>query len=319
MQKISKQQSLVTIVIPTHNGSRYLKHAINSVLKQDYPNTELIVLDDGSTDDTQALLKNYGDSFYHEWHKNIGQAETLNKGWRMSKGEILSYLSADDILMPNAVSAAVQCLNEYPNIVLTYCDFNLIDPNSRFIRKVTSPDFNYLDMVKNIVCQPGPGVFFRKWAFERTGSWCPEFQQMPDYDYWLRLGLHGPFKRIPNVFASFRIHDKSMTFSTCDRIRASEPVRIIERFYSAQKNLPDNVIEVYPVAISNAHLISAQLHLRSGRVKDALSAIKKAILLSKKNVLSIRGLRILFNALFNRMFHRILWHIKQVVSGEFST
>jgi glycosyltransferase involved in cell wall biosynthesis len=299
----------VSIVVPAYNQEKYLDETIQSILHQDYELIELIVLDDGSQDNTKKLLQKYDHQFYYASHPNMGQANTLNKGWFKARGEILSYLSADDLLMPNAVSTAVRYLNEDPNIVLTYCDFNLIDPNSKTIRKVSAPDFDYLKMVKRLICPPGPGVFFRKWAFERTGGWNPEYRQMPDYDYWLRLGLNGPFMRIPRVLASFRIHEKSMTFSKADRTMATEPVRIIEKFYSTQKNLPDNVIKVYPVAIGNAHLISAQLHLRSGRVKDALSSIQKAILFSKKDVFSIRGVRLLFNALFNRIFHRILWHI----------
>ena len=103
---------LVSIVIPCYNQGHYLRQAIDSALSQDYPGIELIVLDDGSTDGTQALLASYPDRFYRESHANMGQAGTLNKGWRMSKGEILSYLSADDFLLPGAVRRSVEALVE---------------------------------------------------------------------------------------------------------------------------------------------------------------------------------------------------------------
>jgi glycosyltransferase involved in cell wall biosynthesis len=307
---------LVTIVIPTYNTGYYLKSAIDSVLYQDYPNIELIVLDDGSTDDTQSILEGYRCKFFWEKHGNIGQAETLNKGWRISKGDILSYLSADDLLRPNAVSTAVQYLNEYSDIVLTYCDFNLIDPNSKIIRRVSAPNFDYLEMVKRLICQPGPGVFFRKRAFDRTGGWNPEFRQMPDYDYWLRLGLNGPFKRIPQILASFRIHEKSMTFSKGDHIMATEPVRILEKYYLSQKKLPKQVVEAFPEAMSNAHIISAQLHLKAGRWGNTLAAVIKAAQYSKSTVISARSLRILLNALFNRALHRSFWTIRNRFSSD---
>ena len=310
---------LVSIVVPAYNQDKYLDETIQSILHQDYKPIELIVLDDGSQDNTKKILQKYNHQFYYASHPNIGQAKTLNKGWYKAHGEILSYLSADDLLMPNAVSTAVRYLIEYPNIVLTYCDFNLIDPNSKTIRKVSAPDFDYLEMVQRLVCQPGPGVFFRKCAFDRTGGWNPEFRQMPDFDYWLRLGLNGPFKRIPQILASFRIHEKSMTFSKGDREMATEPVRILEKYYRLQKNLPKPVVEVFPEAMSNAHLISAQLHLRAGRWTNTLAAVMKAAQYSKHTVMSKRSLRILLNAIFNRALHRTFWKIRERFSPNTSS
>ena len=116
-----------TLVVPAYNHAAYLAHAIDSVLRQDYSNIELIVLDDGSTDGTRAVLEGYSSQFHWETHTNRGQAATLNKGWEMSHGEILSYLSADDRLLPHAVSEAVTVLSARSELVMTYCDFHLIN------------------------------------------------------------------------------------------------------------------------------------------------------------------------------------------------
>ena len=129
-------------------------------MSQDYPRIELIVLDDGSTDDTQAVLAAYSGRFHSESHSNRGQAATLNKGWGMSRGEVLSYLAADDFLLPGAVRTSVEKLRERPEIVLTYCDFNIVDQTSRVLRQVRPPDFSYRDLAVTIICQPGPGVCF---------------------------------------------------------------------------------------------------------------------------------------------------------------
>src|SRR5258706_2758560 len=127
---------LVSIVIPCHNQGNYLRQAIESVLSQDYSHIELIVLDDGSHDDTQAVLASYAGRFRHETHANMGQARTLNKGWGMSKGEFLSYLAADDFLLPGAVRTAVENLVSSPRIALSYLDVHVIDPQSRDFRRV---------------------------------------------------------------------------------------------------------------------------------------------------------------------------------------
>ena len=160
---------LVSIVIPVYNGEKYIKEAIDSVLQQDYPNIELLVMDDGSEDNTLEIIKQYTESIYWETHANMGQANTQNKGWQLARGEVLAYLSADDAFLPNAVSTSVKYLLANKDVVLTYCDYYLMDTHSEIIRGVYAPEYDYIDMVVKIICAPGPGAFFRREGFEKTG------------------------------------------------------------------------------------------------------------------------------------------------------
>jgi len=305
--------ALVSIVIPAYNHGRYLNEAIQSALGQDYPNVELIVLDDGSTDDTHEVLEKYGDCFVWETQSNMGQSATLNKGWAMSKGEILGYLSADDVLEPRAVSEAVAAFERHPEAAATYCDFNLIDPRSRVIRRVTTPEFNYRDMLVTATCPPGPGAFFKRAVFERAGPWDVSLRQMPDYDFWLRLGLHGPFIRIPHVLAGFRVHEASQTFSTTTETRAEEPVRIVSRLLD-RADLPNEVSRDRSCALSGALLVSAQLHVRAGRLSLGARRFQHALRLCPLTILSPSVLRLLLNALFNRLGHRMTWAVRNSLS-----
>lgn len=291
----------MSIVVPAYNHARYLGEAIDSILSQDYPNLELIVLDDGSTDNTRAVLGKYGDDFKWESHKNMGQANTLNKGWQMSRGEVLSYLSADDVLLPHAVSTSLKYLRD--DIVLTYCDFNLIDPDSKIIRQVTAPEFNYIDMFTKYICHPGPGIFMTRKGFEKAGLWDSELRQMPDYDYWLRLGLVGNFKRVPEVLAAFRVHDESQTHANADECKAEEPVKIIRRFIDSHK-LPPDLERHSKEALSNSLLVSAQLHVRANRFGRGISNLSMAISLYPWILADSRTYRIFGNSLFNRVLHK---------------
>ena len=292
----------MSIVIPAYNHANYLDEAIQSVLKQDYPNIELIVLDDGSTDNTREVLEKYSDIFLWETHQNMGQANTLNKGWQMSNGEILSYLSADDVLLPHAVSTSIKYLRD--NTVLTYCDFNMIDPDSKIIRRVSAPEFNYFDMFTKYICHPGPGVFMTRGAFESAGLWDSSLRQMPDFDYWLRLGLVGSFNRIPEVLASFRVHDESQTHAKADERKADEPVNIIRRFIATQE-LPPELKMHSNEALGNAYLISAQLHIRSYRFGRGIENLKVSFSLTPKIFLKFRTYRVLFNSMFNHLLHNL--------------
>ena len=303
----------VSIVIPAYNHAAYLDQAVQSILKQDYSNVELIVIDDGSTDNTLEVLSKYEGLFYWESQQNMGQANTLNKGWRMSKGAILSYLSADDILLPDAVSTSVNYFLNNPDAVLTYCDFNLIGPDSSIIRRVRKPEFDYREMLAKMTCPPGPGTFFRRAAFESAGPWDSSIKQMIDYEYWLRLGLQGRFLRIPEVLAGYRVHEASQTF-TAHGMRAEEPVLIIKRFFETH-SLPHDLINVRNQALSNAHLFSFQLHLRAGHYRYGYANLRQAFSLYPRNLFTIRAVRLLLNAQFNRVGHRVLWKIKTLLSG----
>src|SRR5713226_4698539 len=272
---MTRSDPLVSIVIPCYNQGTYLQQAIESVLSQDYSRIELMVFDDGSTDDTQTVLAAYAGKFHHETHANMGQAWTLNKGWRMSKGEILSYLAADDFLLPGAVTKSVGKLIATPEIVLTYCDFDRVDPESRVLWRVRAPEFSYRDLAVGIVCQPGPGVFFRRDAFERAGFWDELLRQIPDYAYWLRLGLEGAFVRIPEVLAAYRVHDRSQSLAPITPSRAEEIVNVISAHFGGGR-VPPEIARAEPEAMSNAHIIPARQHLRSGRCLAALKHMQHA-------------------------------------------
>lgn len=300
---------LVSIVIPAYNHAGYLAEAIQSVIAQTYPAVELIVIDDGSTDATAAVLRNFDGAFYWETQANAGQARTLEKGWSLAKGEILGYLSADDALAPEAVAEAVAALSAAPDVAVVYPDFTLIDPKSRPVRKVTAPEYAYRDMFVDVVCAPGPGAFFRRSAYLLAGPWRSTLRQMPDYDFWLRMGLFGRFSRLPRQLAFFRVHEGSQTFAQTTPERAEEPVKIIREMLQ-HPLLAEGIRAQGYLALAHAHLISCQLHARAGRLSHALASLRAALGQSPRTVLSGRALRMLANALFNRLGYRLLWRFR---------
>lgn len=131
----ARELSLVSIVTPAFNQAKYLVETIESVLAQDYPNIEYIVLNDGSTDNTEEILRRYEGFLKWETQKNMGQSKTLNKGWSISSGKYLGYLSSDDILYPNAVSELVEVLERLPEIGVSYCDFDIINEHGTHVKK----------------------------------------------------------------------------------------------------------------------------------------------------------------------------------------
>ncbi len=295
---------LVSIVVPAYNHGRYLAACIDSILGQTYQAIELVVLDDGSTDNTRAILECYGDRVRWEKQINSGQAATLNRGWAMCKGDLLAYLSADDVLYPEAVASAVAVLQANPSTVVAYPDFDLIDATSRRLRRITAPEFDVHDLYWRLVCHPGPGALFRRSAWRAAGPWNPDLRQNPDLDFWMRMALQGDFRRIPAVLAAFRVHPESQTFRHADPLRAEEPMVIVEKFLG-RGDLPGWLRHGEARVSAAGHLASAQLHLHAGRWRTALGHTFVAWSSSRRAVFAWRTLRMMGSAVLSRFFHRL--------------
>lgn len=292
---------LVSIVIPVYNAASYVREAIDSVLNQSYPNIELIVLDDGSTDNTREVLKSYPSGlFYWESHFNMGQSATLNKGWNMAKGDIISYLSADDALCPEAAFFSVEALQQNQDVIMTYCDYTLINDKSENIRQVNAPNFNYKKMVSDLVVQPGPAPFFRKALFVKIGGWNPIYRQVPDLEYWLRLGLEGDFLRIPKVLAKFRVHDESQTYMEASVGKSEECLQVIEEYFN-MPNFPDAIRALESRSKASAHLFVARMHLRAGRYYQMVNHLRRMVEVNPKSIFSSRAVKMLINGILFRM------------------
>jgi len=249
-------QPLVSIITPAYNRASFLDETVQSILNQDYPRIEYIVLDDGSTDNTKEVLGKYTGRIIWETHPNMGETRTVNKGWSMSHGDIVAVVNSDDPLLPGAVSTAVAFLQSHPDILVAYPDWNYIGPDSKFAGHIQVPDYDYLFMLRHHRCSVGPGAFIRRKAFEMTGMRDPEFRYVADFEYWLRLGLHGKFARIPKTLATWRVHSDAASLSHKGTAMADEHIRLMQKFYS-RPDLPLEIIKVRAEAYSWAYYIAA--------------------------------------------------------------
>lgn len=295
MQKLP----LVSIVTPTYNQAAYLSATIESVLAQDYPNLEYIVLDDGSTDNTPDVLKKYDGRIRHERQENMGQANTLNRGWSMASGSLIGYLSSDDLLEPNAFTKLVKALTARPDASVVYCDFTLIDAQGRRFRTVNTEEFDEVRLCVDLVCQPGPGALFRREVFDRTGGWAGHLRQVPDFEFWLRASKFGPFVRVPEVLAHYRVHDGSASFRPTTVERSMEIVKVMAEYWGLQTG--QNVDR----SLAMAHLVAAKNHAQSGRFTYLIKNWWKAINYDAVISLSPQAWGRLCSGLFRRAVFRI--------------
>ncbi|GAB4517626.1 MAG: glycosyltransferase family 2 protein [Anaerolineae bacterium] len=256
---------LVTVITPTYNRADYLVETIESVLTQDYPNFEYIVLDDGSKDNTIEVLEQYTGRVIWESHPNMGETRTVNKGFSMAKGEYIVIVNSDDPILPGLLSEAVAVMEAHPDVLVAYPDWIMIDKDSQEMERFNTPDYHYITMLRTHFCNPGPGAFIRRRALELEGGRDPEFRFVADYDLWLRLGLHAPFIRIPKYLATFRVHPGSATQSAKGKQMADEHVRMLEKLYS-RPDLPREVLAIKSEAMSTAYMVAGQILVDSQAV-----------------------------------------------------
>jgi len=290
---------LVSIVTPTFNQAEYIVETIESVLAQTYPNIEYIVLDDGSTDNTQEVLSRFNGRIRHEQHSNVGQAETLNRGWAMSSGSLLGYLSSDDLLKPHAVTNLVQTLLDHPFATVVYCDFDLIDSTGSIIRQVRTENFSINRLKRDLVCQPGPGALFSREVFDQAGGWNDALRQVPDFEFWLRASRFGPFIRAPEILASYRIHEGSASFRPTTEERSMEIVGVMTKYWGGLES-PEA-----KKSIATARLIAAKSHLQSGRLVASLRQWSSAVSLSPSVLLSPSAWRMMLSGFLRRFLYRL--------------
>ena len=210
------QPPLVSIITPSFNSARYIERTIRSVMAEDYPRIEHIVMDAGSKDGTVSILKKYP---HLKWvsSPDKGQADGINKGIARANGSIIGWLNADDLYAPDAVSKSVGYLLAHPEAVMTYSDCDIIDEKDRPIGKIVARKYNEFLHLTWFNVIPQPTAFFRRSAFEKAGPLDVSLHFCMDWEYWVRLGRVGKLARIPGCLAKFRLVEGTKTFSQNDK------------------------------------------------------------------------------------------------------
>ena len=213
------EQPLVTIVTPSYNQAGFLARTIESVLNQDYPNIEYIVMDGASTDESVEVIRRYEDRIaFWASEKDKGQTDAINKGFAHAHGEILAWLNSDDVLYPGAVSGAVDWLTCHPETGLVYGDCDFIDANDRIIGKFNAKQTDLKKLRQGYVHIPQQASFWRADLWEKVGPLDESIFFAMDYDLWLRLAAVSEIQYLPgNRWAAFRLHEDAKTINADDR------------------------------------------------------------------------------------------------------
>jgi glycosyltransferase involved in cell wall biosynthesis len=304
---------LVTIVTPTYNQAEYLGETIESVLAQDYPNIEYIVIDDGSTDQTRDVLKRYDGRIRWESQENMGQAATLNRGWAMGRGRYLGYLSSDDVLLKGAIRELVSFLENNAQVVMVYPDCDLIDPTSKTIKRNVARPFDYDALIVSQQCEVGPGALFRAACFQETGGWMPGIKLAPDREYWMRVGLLGEIAMFPHTLAKYRMHSHSISYRETSADAGDEYLRVLDAYYS-RKDVPRHLLKRKDEAYAHARIVLCRLCLRRGDMAGAVTQFSQAVRLYP-GIANLPVVAMLFRTAISKPLRRIQWTIRKAIGA----
>jgi glycosyltransferase involved in cell wall biosynthesis len=273
----SRHRPLVTVVTPTYNQAAFLPDTIESVLSQDYPSIEYQIIDDGSTDETPAILQQYANRAMIERHENRGQTPTINKGWERAKGEILTWLNSDDTFLPGAVSKGVAYLEEHPEVGIVFGDTLFTEHDGKPIeRSKRLPPFDYLSFV--LRCEnpiPQPSAFIRRSVINDIGILDPYYYYFMDWDFWLRAGLNHRISYFPELLSTYRLHAESKTVSQANK--AAPELQYMYRKFFARDDLPERIRSLEKEAVVNMLFTSAGYYLEGGNRKAAVNMALKAV------------------------------------------
>lgn len=221
---------------PSFNQGQFIRATIDSVLSQNYPNLEYIVMDGGSTDDTINILKSYGRRLRWISRKDKGQTDAINQGLRRSTGEVMAYLNSDDIYLPGALRA----VGEYYE--RTHADWMtgdclvidvlghvsrgnwLISGYKRFLMRIYSP--TTLKIFDSML--PQPSTFWSRRAYQTVGEFNPTYRYVMDYDYWLRMSSHFIPQDLHLTLSGFRSQPDSKSETSRSKLMAEGDIALRE-------------------------------------------------------------------------------------------
>ena len=208
----------VSIITPSYNQAKFLEETMLSVLEQDYPNIEYIIIDGGSDDGSKEIIERYSDRLaYWQSQKDKGQTDAINQGFAKASGEILAWLNSDDILYPGAVSAAVRQLKAHPEMGMVYANCHWIDAEGKVIGDFPAAQTDLKKLRRGYVHIPQQTAFFRADLWKKVGPLDDSFYFAMDYDLWTRLASQAPLLYVQELWAAFRLHEGAKSIAEDDR------------------------------------------------------------------------------------------------------
>jgi len=196
----------ISIITPSYNQGQFLEETIRSVLLQDYPAIEYIIIDGGSTDNSKSIIEKYKNKLaWFVSEPDNGQSDAINKGLRRATGDFVAWINSDDIYTENAISSAVEKLKSNPDCGIVFSNVLSIDSVSSVFNLMRYGDWGLPELMQfKVIGQPG--IFMRKKALDDVGFLEPDYHWLMDHHLWLKIASKYPIKYVDEIWAAARFH-----------------------------------------------------------------------------------------------------------------
>lgn len=285
--------------MPAYNAAVYLPYAIDSVLSQTFSEWEIIITDDGSTDNTRAIADSYrptlGDKLQYIYQANRGLPAARNTGMRSARGEFIALLDADDVWLPHRLERGVEAMDRDPETALVHARVTRIDAQGRVIGELpVNPEYlsgriaHYIYIRRaHIVC---PTVMFRKQCLDTAGWFDEAMRATEDRDLWFRIALRDRVTYIDEVLAHYRLSPASMT-ADLDRLLNGQVYFIGKHYRSGACTRLEHL-----QALGNTYRELGDSLFRGGLVAKSIASYFRAVVY---NPLSVPNVYMLVRAIMD--------------------
>jgi glycosyltransferase involved in cell wall biosynthesis len=267
----------VSVIIPAYNQGVYLGKAVQSVLDQTYPDFDIVIVDDGSTDDTADIARGFKDQrIRYIYQENRGLSAARNTGIQNSDGELLTFLDSDDLFFPDKLEVLVAELNHHPEVGFVAGQAVLIDENGNPLGEVFNTPLPE-DPARLLLWNPLHvcSVMVRRLWIDRVGLFDERFRAYEDWDMWLRLARAGcPMRWTPHPVSMYRFHTHQMTQ---DRERMTTATFAVLAKVFSDPTLPEHWKNLKDLAYANAYLRAAIQAYRMGDIQEGRRALGEAV------------------------------------------
>lgn len=234
---------LFSVVIPTYNQAQWLSEAVASALAQGREDTEVIVVDDGSTDETPEVLRAFADRALIIRQENAGVSAARNRGLEAGQGRWIAFLDGDDRWRPGHLDRLARAIAERPEAGLIFTDAMVMDEDGRELKARRSPDpgrdpFRSF-LLENPVTTSAAAV--RREALQKTGKFCLDLKGPEDWDLWLRLALDFPVVHLPELSVNYRRQSQGLVHTRGVALR-EDTFKAMERISALVPDLPASLL-----------------------------------------------------------------------------
>ncbi|HEY3285447.1 MAG TPA: glycosyltransferase family 2 protein [Armatimonadota bacterium] len=208
-----------TIITPSYNQAGFIEKTLESVRSQGYPEVEHLVLDGGSTDGTQEILRAHEGEIRWVSEPDRGQSDAINKGFRQATGDVVAWLNSDDVYLPGALWAVANHWKLNPHLDMVVGDGFQTDLNGNRLRVVRPGPFDVRRLIaRGVLSLLQPACFWRRSVIERVGALDLDLHYAMDYDFFIRIGLQCQVGYLPEPLACLRVHSDCKTISGWEKM-----------------------------------------------------------------------------------------------------